>query len=70
MNAVEIATSPRLALSSIDVTRAGSFVVSSIARVSLSPFAVVMSTSCWPPSRRTLATLAPGSSAARTIVIG
>ena len=41
-----MATSPMLALSAIDVTRVGSLVELSIASVSVSPLAVVMSTSC------------------------
>ena len=42
----------------------------SIASVNVNPFAVVISTTCSRPAVRGLASFAPGSSAAPTILIG
>ena len=57
-------------MSVIETTRVGSFVVLSIASVNMSPLAVVMSTTLWLSWVRGFDSLAAGSSAARTMVIG
>ena len=68
---VSMFTSPRMfSPADLDTTRVGSFVVVSMPSVRLTPPAVVMSTSVSLPCVRAFATLAAGSSAARSIVRG